>query len=128
MKISLCLKTISLLAFLSLSAQAEPAQAQTGITAPSFNCAAARARIERVICASSDLSRQDREMARLYRQLQSMARADASDVNRHRTAQRNFIAQRNRCDGNPQHTPACLTNIYDDRIIALNQLIGAYSR
>ena len=45
-----------------------PAQAQTAAAeGPSFSCAAAGTAVERAICASPDLAREDRVMARLYR-------------------------------------------------------------
>lgn len=66
-------KLLLLLAPLTLAAGlASPAWAET----PSFSCTAARSEVEKAICASPDLAREDAAMARLYAAAKRGARGD----------------------------------------------------
>lgn len=97
-----------------LSAVAFPASAQ------SFDCAKAGAPLEKVICASPTLMRQDKALAEAYAQALSANPAHADET---RQAQRRWLRERAACVGSgpeaPSGAPACLGRLYADRIAAL---------
>lgn len=77
------------LAALGLSALGSAASAQTA-TGPSFDCAKARAPLERQVCADPALSQADREMAAAYRK--ALAAAPAAWRGRLRDTQRSWLS------------------------------------
>jgi len=92
--------------------------AATPAAAASFDCGKARTADEKAICANRTLSELDVAMATLYgvrMQLPMLmgARGAAQDE------QRAWLAQRGTCGGDV----ACLTQIYQQRIVELDQTI-----
>ena len=62
---------------------------------PSFNCARASTRVERLICGNTYLGQLDREMARAYQVLQTQV--PASELRALRADQRTWLADRDAC-------------------------------
>jgi hypothetical protein len=91
------------------AAQRAPAQ-------PSYNCAQARTRSERAICASSGLAALDRSMAAHYSQ--ALAGADARTASQLRRTGERFIAYRERCP-----TDACIADAYRGRIREIDDIV-----
>ena len=90
---------------------------------PSFNCANTRGAVERTICADRMLSLQDRQIASLYAQLMRMPMENRNQVGFMRDEQRDYIANRNRCDRRPAVIKACLQVAHENRIMRLEELI-----
>ncbi|MBL0914867.1 MAG: DUF1311 domain-containing protein, partial [Sphingopyxis sp.] len=92
---------------------AAPAPARATIP-PTFNCAKAGTNAEKMICASDELAGLDREMARAYRQLFSVAvkRRDvlASEQSRWRTSVRDGCGDE-----------ACMSRVMRQRIVVLDE-------
>jgi uncharacterized protein len=82
-------------------------------SAASFNCAAARSPVERLICATPELSDMDDDMDYLYRHVVISA-GDRQE----RTAQRLWIRRRNACAADVD----CLRSAYIDRVSELLEL------
>jgi uncharacterized protein len=74
---------------------------------PSFSCHGNLARVERMICNDSELSRLDRQVARLYR---GAGGAEASTTNV-RTYARGALASRSRC-----LSADCIRDVLQDEI------------
>ncbi|MEE3622833.1 lysozyme inhibitor LprI family protein [Nitrospirillum sp. BR 11752] len=71
--------------------------AQAATSGPSFDCAAAKTSTERAICADPKLAAQDREVARLYRQVLTQAGPDVAAL---AGEQRRWLATRDHlCQG-----------------------------
>lgn len=103
----------------SFAAQAEvPAK----ITSPSFSCAKAKpGTIDKVICASGELSTLDREMAQSYQRAKTaIPRAVWTEF---LAEQRAFIASRNQCMGGKEKRHACIAFAYEARILRLEEWI-----
>lgn len=83
--------------------------------APSFDCAKARGRIEKMICADTQLSTLDRHAADLFAIAAAQAPAD-DDVKR---AQRSWLRERDAC-----RDLACLKSQYENRIDTLAAYTG----
>lgn len=77
---------------------------------PSFSCARATGADERAICRSPALSAQDRQLARLYRDVQHCTAMGGRGANI--DDQRDWLQARSRCGGDR----ACLSNLYRVRI------------
>lgn len=91
-------------------------QAQTGTQkGPSFDCNAARASVEKMICGSPSLSNADRDLAFLY----GNVRAVSANPDGLRAEQNQWIRDRNRCE-----TEACLTDMYKSRTSQLQAKIS----
>ena len=96
--------------------QPEPLETQmrtlgsSQVPGPSFDCSAARATAEKMICGSLSLSIVDRNLAFLYKNI----RAVSADPDGLRAEQNQWIRDRNRCK-----TEACLTDMYETRISQL---------
>ena len=94
-----------------------PADTQPATSAPkgpSFSCAKAMSKAERMICADSTLAMLDRDLALAYKRT-----LDAKDAERSQLlqAQRDWVrAKRNACTD-----PACLGAVYRDRIQELGR-------
>ena len=111
-KLLLFLAPLALAAGLALPARAE---------APSFACAAARSEVEKTICASPELAREDAAMARLYAAAKRGARGDGQSGQG--GAQLVWLRERAGCetskmDGFPSRTE-CLMQHYRYRNIEL---------
>jgi uncharacterized protein len=81
---------------------------------PSFNCRAARASVERAICADPVLAAKDRRMALLYEQSGGSRRGPVD------ATQWRWLAARNAC-GRAAALNACIDRIYDARIAELSR-------
>ncbi|ANK11871.1 lysozyme inhibitor LprI family protein [Erythrobacter neustonensis] len=94
------------------SAASEAPQAKVS---PSFNCAKARAgSIDKVICASPELSQLDRDMDEDYmRAMAETPRAMWPDI---LAEQREFIRSRNKCMGIKKQRHHCIAFAYESRI------------
>ena len=85
-----------------------------GYTGPSFDCATAKKRVEKMICASRSLSAKDGEMAAVYSSFIEQYReggGEGTDVSPFEEEQRAWLARRDRC-----RTTACIHAAYDKRI------------
>lgn len=82
---------------------------------PSFDCNRAGIPAERTICADSELSEWDRQMADTYQWLRT--RLAAGEQGQLAQDQRRWLAQRNRCGASRD----CLIGLYLDRIAYLNE-------
>lgn len=83
---------------------------------PSYNCAQARTRSERAVCASSGLAALDRSMAAHYSQ--ALAGADARTASQLRRSGERFFAYRERCPSD-----ACIADAYRGRIREINDIV-----
>jgi uncharacterized protein len=86
---------------------------QSSDDAPSFDCKANNAPDELTICDDSELARLDRELAELYRSLQS--NIASANLRKLRHAQRDWLKSRIDCGPNK----ACLLATYKERLRAL---------
>lgn len=91
-KLLLCLAPLALAVSVALPARAE---------APSFSCAAARSEVEKTICASPELAREDAAMARLYAAAKRGARGDGQTG--HGAAQIAWLRERAACENGKTH-------------------------
>lgn len=91
--------------------RARPAAAK-----PSFNCAYARTRSEKMVCASPVLAAQDRRMSSLF--YSALADADGEQRRVLRRSRDRFLAFRERCD-----TQACVSQAYDDRMDEIRDIM-----
>ncbi len=91
------------------------AQARQNKVSPSFNCAKARpGSIDKVICASPELSQLDRDMDEEYmRAMAETPRAVWPDII---AEQREFIRSRNQCMGGKGKRHHCIAFAYESRI------------
>lgn len=95
---------------------AVPAPERT-TASPSFNCARARTRGERAVCASEELAALDRQMANRY--FSAVRGANATQrVLLERTRGR-FLAYRDRCTSN-----SCIAGAYRDRIREIGDIMA----
>jgi uncharacterized protein len=102
------------LAIASLATLAAPAA-----LAQSFDCAAAKARVELAICASPRLCGLDSTLATAYTTALAREPAKAEAIRRE---QRDWIHRRNAClDSNPTDAESCMARSYADRLGALAQ-------
>jgi uncharacterized protein len=121
------------LALAALGALVTLGRGEAFATSPSFECSAAKAPIELLICGHDALAKADADLATLYRQLQSSL--DDAARNALRTEQRSWLQARFRSCGIPQantakivnadKAAACLTALYNDRIAVLNTQAAA---
>jgi hypothetical protein len=86
----------------------------TATPRPSFNCRAARAAVERAICADPVLAAKDRRMALLYEEAGGSRRGPVDPT------QWRWLAARNAC-GRAPALSACIDRIYDARIAELSR-------
>jgi uncharacterized protein len=78
--------------------------------AASFDCAKARSKIEKLICADSDLSNLDQDLGEIY----SMDLARDIDAVNLKTSQRTWLAKRDLCADS-----MCVKQAYEDRLAQL---------
>lgn len=82
----------------------------TGNIAPSFNCAKAGTPVERALCSSDALARQDQHLLRAYQNARARGATSAS-------AQRTWIRQRERrCAGQGSGVAVCVADMSAQRI------------
>lgn len=89
-----------------------------GYTGPSFDCATAKKRVEKMICASRSLSAKDGELAAGFSSFIEQYReggGEGTDVSPFEEEQHAWLARRDRC-----RTSACLHDLYDKRIDELD--------
>jgi len=116
LRMSNSLKTFAALLACFLLTLANQAQ-----SAPSFDCAKASTRVERMICDHPRIAELDSELADAYR----IALRDspwASANRRIRAEQRDWVAERNRC-----RDPRCLRQLYRQRIAHLRSEVSGGS-
>ncbi|MEO1159706.1 MAG: lysozyme inhibitor LprI family protein [Pseudomonadota bacterium] len=81
--------------------------------APSFDCSKAATKVENMICDHQKIAQLDSDLADAYKT--ALRDSPWASANRRiRTEQKQWIAQRNRCE-----TPRCLRQIYHRRISVL---------
>lgn len=95
-----------------------PSAPRAEISNPSYNCANARTRSERAVCASSGLAALDRSMAAHYNQ--ALAGADPGAAYELRRTRDRFLAYRERCP-----TDACIADAYRGRIREITDIVRA---
>ena len=101
---------LATLAFFMLLFLAAP---QSAVAAPSFDCAKASSRVEKLICSRPGLAQLDSDLADAYRTALRDVRWSSAN-RRIRAEQKEWIARRNRCDN-----AKCLRRLYHTRIGAL---------
>lgn len=80
---------------------------------PSFDCAKAASRVEKMICADDELAVLDRELARSFRELRSVAGEDRAEFE---ADQRNWrVAERDACA-----SVDCIASVTRERVALLN--------
>lgn len=86
---------------------------RSAFAAPSFDCAKAASRVEKLICSSEALSQLDSDLAEAYRT--ALRDVTWSSANRRiRADQKNWLSRRNQCA-----SAKCLRRLYHTRIGAL---------
>jgi uncharacterized protein YecT (DUF1311 family) len=86
----------------------------TATPTPSFDCAKASSNIEKMICGSATLAKADADLATVYHSaLQQAAGDQLSSI---KSAERDFIKQRNQCQ-----TADCVNGVYLTRLAQLQQ-------
>ncbi len=84
--------------------------------AQSYDCSKAMAADEKAVCNSPRLSALDKEMAKLYQDIERCAlMGTRGDV---QGSQRDFMAERAACGADD----ACLVKLYSDRVAALGKI------
>ena len=84
---------------------------------PSFDCAKATAKAEAMVCGDAGLAALDRTLAVAYRK--AMGSWPAGEVAKQRTAQRAWLAARNKCG-----RPECVRSAYQRRLIEVQITSG----
>jgi uncharacterized protein len=84
---------------------------------PSFNCASARTRSERMVCSSDALAARDRSMASVYNRAMEDADPETRTILR-RTRDR-FLAYRERCG-----SEACIADAYQGRTEEIRDIMA----
>lgn len=97
----------------ALAESAAPAPARATIP-PTFNCAKASTNAEKLICSSDELAALDREMARAYRQLHSVAVKRRQFLQTEQSGWRLSVR-----DGCPDE--ACMARVMRQRIVVLDE-------
>ncbi len=87
---------------------------QRASVSPSFNCARAAARVERLICSDDELAVLDRELARSFRELRAVAGEHRAELE---ADQRNWrVAERDACED-----VDCVAAVTRERVTLLNR-------
>jgi hypothetical protein len=97
--------------------QTAPTEAQRSAARPSFNCAYARTRGERAVCASGPLADLDRRMAAQY--VAAMRDAGPREARLLQTTRDRFLAYRDRC-GSDQ----CIADTYRGRMREIGDIMS----
>jgi uncharacterized protein len=100
-----------------VSAQLAPSPAVAPF-APSFECAKARGRTEKMICAERPLAALDRQVADLY----ALALAQATDLSDVKREQRRWLGDRDGCK-----EIACIESSYQQRLTQLTTQTGRFT-
>jgi uncharacterized protein len=109
----------AVLALLTVPAFAQLANVQPNApTSPSFDCAKARGRVEKMICAEGALASLDRRIADLY----AVALAQTTDQGDAKRDQRRWLGDRDDCKD-----VACVERSYRERLTALTTLTGRFT-
>lgn len=88
-------------------------------TAPSFDCVQAASVVEKRVCSDSELSALDRKLAAVYAKgLSADSEWPERDKDNARAAQRNWLAERERC-GKAADAKDCIKTVYQHRIAEL---------
>jgi len=96
--------------------KAEPAPRPARIAAsPSFNCARARSRSERMVCSSPGLAASDRRMSSQF--YAALAGSDARTRGALRSSRDRFLARRERCS-----SEACVARAYEQRMAEIRDI------
>lgn len=93
-----------------------PRPAAERTSRPSFNCASARTRSERTICASDSLAAKDRAMSSLF--FSALNDADPGTRRELQRTRNRFLAYRERCA-----SEACIAGAYDGRIAEIRDIM-----
>ena len=94
-----------------------PAPVRTAVARPSFNCAAARTRSERMVCGNGSLAASDRAMSSLY--YSALANADSRQRAAIRRTRDRFLAYRERCG-----SEACIAEAYQGRMMEIRDIMA----
>ncbi len=95
----------------------------TWAISPSFDCAKASQRVERVICKSDKLARQDLKLNKLYRNVLDKLTSDLKKEIK--SEQRNWLKKRNKdCQLRYSDTEECLLEFYRKRNTSLSALLA----
>lgn len=98
--------------------------AASAAAAPSFDCAKASARAEKMVCGDPGLAALDRAVAQAYgTALSPQSRWTDKDKVGVRRAQRAWIAERNTC-GQATHAAKCIAESYRRRLVELKIALG----
>lgn len=98
---------------------ATPAPATPALQAPSFDCAKAQSEAEKQVCADAGLSALDRQLAALYKRVQTSP--DELDI---AAEQRGWVKGRDAC-WQAVDAKRCLVESYQTRIVELNIASGS---
>jgi uncharacterized protein YecT (DUF1311 family) len=91
-----------------------PTPAITATSTPSFDCAKASSNIEKMICENAILAKADSDLSAAYHQ--SIQQATGDQLSSIKSAERDFIKQRNQCK-----TADCVHGVYLTRLAQLQQ-------
>jgi uncharacterized protein YecT (DUF1311 family) len=86
-------------------------------SAPSFDCAKATGRVEKMICASASLAKADAELSTVYHR--AIQQATGDQLSSIKTAERDFVKQRNECQ-----TADCVDGQYQTQLAQLRQAVA----
>ena len=93
----------------------DPAIEGVAVSSPSFNCAYARSRVERMICSSERLAEHDRAMSSVFHT--ALADADRQTRALLQSSRDRFLAFRDGC-----RNEACIAQAYEDRIAEIRDI------
>ena len=99
------------------SPETAPAEVQRSAVRPSFNCAYARTRGERAVCASDTLADLDRRMAAQY--VSAMRDAGPREARLLRSTRDRFLTYRDRCGSD-----RCIADAYRGRIREIGDIMA----
>lgn len=94
-----------------------PAPTATASARPSFNCASARTRSERMVCSNGGLASRDRAMSSQY--YSALAGADSDQRRALRKTRDRFLAYRERCG-----SEACVAEAYEGRMMEIRDIMA----
>ncbi len=98
-------------------AEPQPQPPQTARANPSFNCANARTRGERAVCADSGLASLDRQMASQFNR--AMSQADPAQRALLQRTRSTFLSYRDRCASD-----ACIADSYNGRMREISDIMA----
>nr|WKF55895.1 Lipoprotein LprI [Paraburkholderia busanensis] len=86
----------------------------------SFDCTKAASNVEKTICADKSLNALDEQLGQQYQE--TLTNLTADEATNTRTAQRNWLAERNTCESQAANERDCLKNSMSGRLKALQTL------